>query len=130
MEDDLPRIPFRQGSIPSFGGGHFYKIFFIFTSILRRRICAASIAGWSSWQLIWLITKSTGVRIPLPQFSERECIMEENKLTDMYCPNCLRIYGRKKLLFQKKDGAKGEIEILCRGCRKIQDIKLDNEQSH
>lgn len=56
--------------------------------------------------------------------------MVDDKLIDMYCPNCLKMYGRKKLLFQKKSGAKGEVEILCRGCREVQKIKLDNEQSH
>lgn len=48
-------------------------------------------------------------------------------IENVYCPVCKARANREKLLFRKSPGAKGIIEINCRGCKEVIKIELDKE---
>lgn len=51
----------------------------------------------------------------------------DKQLVDVYCPNCIERYGRKKLLFKRSPDSKGTVSITCRGCKGIIKIELEKE---
>lgn len=51
----------------------------------------------------------------------------DKPLVDVYCPNCIKRYGRKKLLFQRSPDSKGTVSIMCRGCKDVMKIQLEKE---
>lgn len=51
----------------------------------------------------------------------------DKPFVDVYCPNCIKRYGRKKLLFQRSPDSKGTVSIMCRGCKDVMKIQLEKE---
>ncbi len=51
----------------------------------------------------------------------------DNKFVNVYCPNCIERYGRRKLLFQRSLDSKGTVNIMCRGCKREIEIELEKE---
>lgn len=51
----------------------------------------------------------------------------DNQFVDVYCPNCIERYGRKKLLFRRSPDSNGAVSIMCRGCKDIIKIQLERE---